>query len=114
MDRRSFHRNLLLAAVTAPVAAAPWGQPAALAAPGPAMPRRRSLTEYELPPAAETHEMIKLPGKPMALVSQMSNSTLVKLQLYPATEQVTGIQGFPLGRRTRGCMGYRFPAAIQA
>lgn len=97
MDRRSFHRNLLLAAVAAPVAGAPWGQQTARAAPDPAMPRRRSLTEYELPPAAETHEMIKLPGKPMVLVSQMSNSTLVKLQLDPATEQVTGIQPFPLG-----------------
>jgi virginiamycin B lyase len=118
MDRRSFHRNLLLAAVTAPVAGAPWGQPAALAAPGPAMPCRRSLTEYELPPAAETHEMIKLPGKPMVLVSQMSNSTLVKLQLDPDTEKVTGIQGFPLGapnERLHGlALSSRYPGKIWA
>ena len=118
MDRRSFHRNLLLAAVTAPVADALWGQPTALAAPGPAMPCRRSLTEYELPPAAETHEMIKLPGKPMVLVSQMSNSTLVKLQLDPDTEQVTGIQGFPLGESNERLHGLavssRYPGKIWA
>ncbi len=118
MDRRSFHRNLLLAAVTAPVAGAPWGQQTARAAPDPAMLRRRSMTEYELPPATETHEMIKLPGKPMVLVSQMSNSTLVKLQLDPATEQVIGIQPFPLGAPNERLHGLsvssRYPGKIWA
>jgi hypothetical protein len=82
------------------------------------MPCRRSLTEYELPPAAETHEMIKLPGKPMVLVSQMSNSTLVKLQLDAATEQVTGIQPFPLGAPNERLHGLsvssRYPGKIWA
>ncbi|MFI1798747.1 hypothetical protein ACH427_15545 [Streptomyces sp. NPDC020379] len=53
--------------------------------------------EYELPFAEETHEIVKLPGRPMALVSQMSDSHLVKLRLDPRTERVTGVKAFPLG-----------------
>ncbi|MFF4160236.1 hypothetical protein [Streptomyces sp. NPDC001678] len=61
------------------------------------MPPRRSVVEYELPPAEETHEIVKIPGEPLALVSQMSNSHLVKLSLDPSTEQVTGVKAFALG-----------------
>ncbi|MEU8546148.1 hypothetical protein AB0C81_03900 [Streptomyces roseoverticillatus] len=60
-------------------------------------PSRRTLVEYALPPAEETHEIVKLPDRPMALVSQMSNSRLVKLGLDPRTEQVTAVKAFPLG-----------------
>ncbi len=55
------------------------------------------LTEYALPPAAQTHELVKLPDQPLVLVSQMSNSHLVKLQVDPQTEQITTIRDFPLG-----------------
>ncbi|MEV5510170.1 Vgb family protein [Streptomyces orinoci] len=61
------------------------------------MPCRRPVVEYQLPLAEETHEIVKLPGAPMVLVSQMSNSRLVKLRLDPRTERVTGIKDFPLG-----------------
>ncbi|WP_159395447.1 hypothetical protein [Streptomyces albireticuli] len=67
------------------------------AAAPPAGASRRTVVEYELPPAEETHEIIKTPGHPMVLVSQMSNSRLVKLQLDPRTEQVTAVKAFPLG-----------------
>lgn len=60
------------------------------------MPRRAAI-EYALPPAQQTHELIKLPGAPLVLVSQQSRSQLVKLWLDPATEQITGVQSFPLG-----------------
>ncbi|NJP82212.1 hypothetical protein HCK01_33815, partial [Streptomyces sp. AA8] len=40
----------------------------------PAGPPRRTVVEYELPPAEETHEIVKIPDRPMVLVSQMSNS----------------------------------------
>ncbi|MGH3846455.1 MAG: hypothetical protein ACRDS0_34330 [Pseudonocardiaceae bacterium] len=61
------------------------------------MVHRRSLTEYALPPAAQTHELVKLPDAPVVLVSQQSESQLVKLWLDPTTEQVIGVQAFPLG-----------------
>ncbi|MEU1672168.1 hypothetical protein ABZ752_09060 [Streptomyces roseifaciens] len=63
----------------------------------PAGPPRRTVVEYELPPAEETHEIVKIPDRPMVLVSQMSNSRLVKLALDPRTEQVTAAKAFPLG-----------------
>lgn len=98
MERRTFQSRLLaLGGLTA--AGALLGAPEGEAAgPGPhGVPCRRSLTEYGLPPAEETHEIVKVPGRPMALVSQMSNSRLVKLRLDPRTEQVTGIRAFALG-----------------
>ncbi|RLV04448.1 hypothetical protein CTZ27_10875 [Streptomyces griseocarneus] len=55
------------------------------------------MVEHRLPPAEETHEIVKLPDRPMALVSQMSNSHLVKLALDPETEQVAGVRAFALG-----------------
>ncbi|MFC5148768.1 hypothetical protein [Streptomyces aureoversilis] len=60
-------------------------------------PARRTVVEYDLPPAEETHEIVKIPDRPMVLVSQMSNSRLVKLALDPRTEQVTAAKAFPLG-----------------
>ncbi|MGW1073084.1 hypothetical protein [Streptomyces sp. NPDC002537] len=96
MDRRTFQSRLLaLGGLTA--AGALFGAPeAATAGPvGKGMPR--SVVEHGLPFAAETHEIVKMPGRPMVLVSQMSNSHLVKLRLDPRTEQVTGIKAFPLG-----------------
>jgi streptogramin lyase len=98
MDRRGFQRTLLLTALTAPLTGALWGcrwdRPTT---PGSAAPCHRTITEYELPPAEQTHEIIKMPGRPLVLVSQMSNSTLVKLWLEQGTEQVTGVRAFPLG-----------------
>ncbi|UGY90295.1 hypothetical protein [Streptomyces gobiensis] len=102
LDRRSFHRNLLVLAA-APTAGALFNTRTASAADTPAnrhqssVPCRRSLVEYQLPFAEETHEMVKVPGKPMVLVSQMSNSHVVKLRLDPRTEEVTGTKAFPLG-----------------
>ncbi|MFF4530339.1 hypothetical protein ACFY1P_13780 [Streptomyces sp. NPDC001407] len=94
MDRRTFQSRLLaLGGLT--VAGALFGVPEGVAE---GEPRRRSVVEeYQLPFAEETHEIVKLPGRPMVLVSQMSDSRLVKLRLDPRTEQVTGIRAFPLG-----------------
>lgn len=92
MDRRTFHSSLLLGALTAPFA----GAGVADARSTGAVPRRM-ITEYGLPPARETHELVKLPGLPLVLVSQMSNSHLVKLRLDPDTEEIVAAQAFPLG-----------------
>ncbi|MGH3963926.1 MAG: hypothetical protein ACRDRY_11825 [Pseudonocardiaceae bacterium] len=66
-----------------------------------------------LPPAAQTHELVKVPGAPLVVVSQQSNSQLVKLWLDSTTEQTSGVQAFPLGRQTRCCMGWHCRPAIR-
>ncbi|MGH3771984.1 MAG: hypothetical protein ACRDRW_11415 [Pseudonocardiaceae bacterium] len=118
MERRGFQRALVLTALAAPAAGALWGQPRALAAPARAVPCRRTITEYELPPADETHEIIKMPGKPLVLVSQMSNSTLVKLRLDQGTEQITDMRAFQLGQPSAMLHGLavskRYPGKIWA
>jgi virginiamycin B lyase len=100
MDRRTFGRDLLVAAVSAPVATNWWGRSEAAAAPGRgrhAAPTRLAVVEYQLPPTGETHEIIQLAGTTLVLVSQMSNSTLVKLQVDRRTERVGGVRAFPIG-----------------
>lgn len=98
MDRRSFHRGLVLTALSPAVIGC-----AQAASTSPAQDRaapvvhRRTLTEYVLPPAAQTHELVKVPGAPLVVVSQQSNSQLVKLWLDSTTEQISGVQAFPLG-----------------
>ncbi|GAA0436286.1 hypothetical protein [Streptomyces luteireticuli] len=95
MKRRGFHRNLLTLAAAA--AAGPLLGPAPARAAARRAVCRRTVTEYALPPAAETHEIVKLPGKPVVLVSQMSDSRLVKLRLDPDTEEVVGVGSAALG-----------------
>jgi virginiamycin B lyase len=103
VKRRTFYRNLLLAALAAPsipmleepltvLAAAQSTQSIPLSG-----PCQRSLTEYVLPPAEQTHEVIKMPGSPLILISQQSPSQLTKLWLDPTSEQITGIKAFPIG-----------------
>ncbi|WP_433261730.1 hypothetical protein ACQPZF_27630 [Actinosynnema sp. CS-041913] len=96
MDRRAFHRSLLLGAFTASASvgagvAVAHGRPPSGGVP------RRSVVEYGLPPAERTHEMVKVPGEPLVLVSQSADSKLVKLRLDPATEEVVAARAFPLG-----------------
>jgi hypothetical protein len=91
---------------------------AASALPAVSPPCRRTLTEYALPLADETHELVKVPGAPLVVVSQLSNSHLVKLWLDPQSEQVTGVQGFPLGPSDAWLHGLavskRYPGKIWA
>lgn len=95
MDRRAFHRTLLTTAVAAPFA----GTGAAAAGerrPSRAVPRR-SVVEYGLPLAGQTHEVVRLPGTPLVLVSQMTGSALLKVWLDQATEEVLAVRAFPFG-----------------
>jgi hypothetical protein len=62
--------------------------------------RSRSLREYALPEAGQTHEPVKVPGAPLLLITQWYPSRLLKLSLDPRTEQVTGLAQFPLGDDT--------------
>jgi streptogramin lyase len=101
MRRRAFHRSVLLAAAGAAVplsgrdasaTADPARSGAAHLAPG-----SRSVTEYRLPPAVQTHEIVRVPGTAVVLISQMSDSILVKLWLDPATERVVAIHSILVG-----------------
>jgi len=58
----------------------------------------RRLTEYLLPITTQTHEIAHVPGSKFLLVSQMSNSHLVKIEIDPATEQPMAYQSFPMGQ----------------
>lgn len=92
VDRRAFHRSVLLTTITAPlVTAGP-----AHARPARGVPRR-SVVECGLPHAEQAHELVRVPGLPPVLVSQMSNSHLVKVRLDPAGEQVLVVRAHPLG-----------------
>ncbi|MFI9724296.1 hypothetical protein ACIHFE_32445 [Streptomyces sp. NPDC052396] len=98
MDRRTFQSRLLaLGSLTLTGALSGTPERAAASPDRERMPSRRPVVEYRLPFAAETHEIVKLPGRPMALVSQMSNSHLVKLRLDPRTERIWAAKAFPLG-----------------
>lgn len=100
MNRRTFQRGLLLSAFSTSCLLGLQEQPAEQTlAQGPAPFKlcRRGVTEYELPLTTQTHEIIRVPARPLVLVSQMSNSNLVKIWLDPQSEQVTGVQAFPLG-----------------
>lgn len=100
MDRRSFHRQAALA-LTLPWASglATGVQTAAAHGGGEAAPAagescHRELTEYRLPGAEQTHEILRLPDRPLALVTQQGPSRLVKLRIDPRTGKVTGHRGF--------------------
>ncbi|MBT2488612.1 hypothetical protein J7E96_08755 [Streptomyces sp. ISL-96] len=107
MDRRTFQRGLIALGAAAG-AGLPFGPAPALATPTRPAPdrptgeslRHRSLTEYALPEAEQTHEPLKVPGAPLLLVTQWYPSRLLKLALDPRTEQVTGLAQFPLGEDT--------------
>jgi virginiamycin B lyase len=98
MDRRGFHRGLVLTALT-PAIAGSTRAAASISAQDQAAPvvHHRTITEYVLPAAKQTHELVKLPGAPLVLVSQQAPSQLVKLWLDPTTERVTGVRAFPSG-----------------
>lgn len=77
MDRRSFHRGLVLTALSPAVVGCTQAAPTSPAQDhdrAASVVHRRTLAEYVLPRAAQTHELVKLPGAPLVLVSQQSNS----------------------------------------
>jgi virginiamycin B lyase len=61
----------------------------------------RRVTEYLLPVATETHEFARVPGTNFLLLSQMSNSQLIKIELDPASEEPIAFQSFPVGKDSK-------------
>ncbi|WP_338784516.1 hypothetical protein [Streptomyces sp. DG1A-41] len=90
MDRRTFQRGLVALGVAggAGLALGPNAASAAPASSGPGRPgrpgprtlgalRSRSLREYALPEAGQTHEPVKVPGAPLLLITQWYPSRLL-------------------------------------
>lgn len=57
----------------------------------------RRFTEYLMPKVAETHEFARVPGTNFLLLSQMSDSQLIKIELDPASEEPLALRSFPMG-----------------
>lgn len=96
MKRRTFVKGMAVASSVVPL----LGAPAMLAEAAP----RRSVREFPLPQAKETHELIQIPGSPLVLVSQMNPSQLVKV-VVDATGTVTAARAFALGPADAGAHG---------
>ncbi|KAK3339928.1 hypothetical protein B0T25DRAFT_560912 [Lasiosphaeria hispida] len=71
----------------------------------------RRLTEYLLPVATQTHELARVPGSNFLLVSQMSNSQLIKIELDPASEEPVAYQSFPMGENSQSGLHGVWPSA---
>ncbi|TLD30603.1 hypothetical protein PspLS_01865 [Pyricularia sp. CBS 133598] len=78
---------------------------------GPIVSRR--ITEYQLPVAAETHEFARVPDTDFLVLSQMSNSQLVKIQLDPVTEEPIGHHSFPMGSNDRAGLHGIWPSEAE-
>lgn len=72
----------------------------------------RHVTEYLLPVAAQTHEFARVPNTDFLLLSQMSNSQLVKIQLDPNTEEPVAFQAFPMGANSKAGLHGIWPSSV--
>ncbi|WP_165984090.1 hypothetical protein [Streptomyces sp. YIM 98790] len=98
MERRGFGKGVLTAlaaGVTLPALAGPRAQ--AVAADPVEAGCRRSLDEYTLPWAEQTHEIVQLADSPVLLISQMEPSALVKVALAEESGLPHTAHAFPLG-----------------
>ncbi|KAF9307059.1 hypothetical protein BGZ74_000063 [Mortierella antarctica] len=72
------------------------------------------IIENALPTAAQTHEVVKVPNSNIVLVSQLSNSVLVKAQVNDG--KVTGVAAFQIGSPTSQLHGLalskRYPGNV--
>ncbi|KAM3484180.1 hypothetical protein MY8738_002448 [Beauveria namnaoensis] len=74
--------------------------------------KSRRLTEYQLPPAVQTHEFARVPGTNFVLLSQMSDSVLLKIQLDPVTEAPIAYQSFPMGTSSQSGLHGIWPSTL--
>ncbi|KAL5324137.1 hypothetical protein ACEPPN_008680 [Leptodophora sp. 'Broadleaf-Isolate-01'] len=64
-----------------------------------------------MPAAAETHEFARVPNSNFVLLSQMSDSQLVKIELDQDTQEPIALQSFPIGDSKSGLHGV-FPSVL--
>ncbi|KAH6856687.1 hypothetical protein B0I37DRAFT_443332 [Chaetomium sp. MPI-CAGE-AT-0009] len=70
----------------------------------------RRLTEYVLPVATETHELAHVPGTNLLLVTQLSDSRLVKIKLNRESEP-HALNSFLMGRNSGSGLHGVWPSA---
>jgi len=73
----------------------------------------RRVTEYLMPVTTQTHEVARVPDTNFLLLSQMSNSQLVKIELDPVTEAPVAYQSFPMGESNRSGLHGVWPSIVQ-
>lgn len=93
-------------------------EPAANAPRGPAVSSAPlSVSEYRLPGAQQTHEIVAVGGD-LLVLSQQTSSTLVKVALDPATGAPRAAARFPVGSAWSGLHGLfasaRWPGSVWA
>ncbi|CAG8387640.1 unnamed protein product [Penicillium salamii] len=64
----------------------------------------RRLTEYQMPVATQTHEFAHVPNSNFVLLTQMSNSELIKIELDSTTEEPIAFHSFPMGKNSTTSM----------
>ncbi|KAL3465981.1 hypothetical protein BJX64DRAFT_33994 [Aspergillus heterothallicus] len=70
----------------------------------------RRLTEYLMPFATATHEFARVPHTNLVLLTQMSNSELVKIELDAVTEEPIAYHSFPMGRNNSSMLHGVWPS----
>jgi streptogramin lyase len=71
----------------------------------------KSIAEYPLPAASMTHELARVTGQDLLVVSQMDDSTLLKVAIDPASGRPREVAAFPIGSMTGGLHGVTASAA---
>lgn len=72
----------------------------------------RRLTEYLMPAALETHEFARVPNTNFVLLSQMSDSQLIKIELDPTTEEPIAFKSFPMGNNSKSGLHGVWPSEL--
>ncbi|KAE8141723.1 hypothetical protein BDV38DRAFT_279071 [Aspergillus pseudotamarii] len=72
----------------------------------------RRVTEYLMPATTETHEFARVPNTNFVLLTQMSDSELIKIELDPTTEEPIAYHSFPMGKNSSSQLHGVWPSTI--
>ncbi|KAJ5221041.1 uncharacterized protein N7469_009928 [Penicillium citrinum] len=72
----------------------------------------RRVTEYQMPVATETHEFARVPDTNLVLLTQMSDSKLLKIELDSETEQPLALHSFPMGQNSSSQLHGVWPSTV--
>ncbi|GMF74793.1 hypothetical protein BDV35DRAFT_402250 [Aspergillus flavus] len=72
----------------------------------------RRVTEYLMPATTETHEFARVPNTNFVLLTQMSDSELIKIELDPTTEEPIAYHSFPLGKNSSSQLHGVWPSTV--
>lgn len=72
----------------------------------------RRITEYLMPMTEQTHELARVPDSNLVLLTQMSDSELIKIELDPTTEEPIAYQSFLMGKDSHSALHGVWPSAV--